>query len=63
MKITRDTKHRKDETCFKGEMIEIEFYKSADDVLDWNSNADNKKAATNDFFLRHHISKMKLKDK
>lgn len=39
--MTHDTKHRKDETSFKGEMIENELYKSADDVLDWDSNVEN----------------------
>lgn len=47
MKMTRDTKHRKDETSFKGEMIENELYKSADDVLDWDVNADNTRAKEN----------------
>lgn len=36
IKMKRETKHRKDETCFKGEMKENELYKSSDDVLDWN---------------------------
>lgn len=49
MKMTRDTEHRKDETSFKGEMIENELYNSADDVLDWDSNADNTSAAKGDF--------------
>lgn len=47
--MTRGTKHRKDETSFKGEMIENELYKSADDVLAWDSIADNTSAAKSDF--------------
>lgn len=47
--MTRETKHRKDETSFKGEMIENKLYNSADDVLDWDSKADNTSAAKGDF--------------
>lgn len=49
MKMTRDTEHRKNETCFQGEMIENELYKSADDVFDRDSNGDNTQAALDDF--------------
>lgn len=60
--MTRETKHRKDETSFKGEMIENKLYNSADDVLDWDSKADNTSAARV-IFLQHHISKRKPEDK
>lgn len=47
--MTRETKHRKDETTFKGEMIENELYNSADDVLDCDSNADSTQAVVGAF--------------
>lgn len=49
MKMTRDPTHRKDETSFKGDMIENELYKSADDVLDRDSNGDTTQAASDDY--------------
>lgn len=41
MKMICDLIYRKDEISFKGDMIENEFYKSVDDVLDWDSNVEN----------------------
>lgn len=41
IKMKLETKHRKDKTSFKGEMIENELYKSEDDVLVCDSNGDN----------------------
>lgn len=49
MKMTRDPTHRKDETNFKGDMIENELYKSADDVLDRDNNGDTTQAASDDY--------------
>lgn len=49
MKMTRDPTHRKDETSFKGDMIENELYKSADDLLDRDSNGDTTQAASDDY--------------
>lgn len=47
--MTHDPTHRKDETSFKGDMIENELYKSADDVLDRDSNGDITQAASDDY--------------
>lgn len=41
IKMKLETKHGKDKTSFKGEMIENELYKSGDDVLVCDSNGDN----------------------
>lgn len=41
IKMKLETKHRKDKTSFKGEMIENELYKSGDDVFVCDSNGDN----------------------
>lgn len=49
IKMTRDPTHRKDETSFKGDMIENELYKSADDVLDRDNNGDTTQAASDDY--------------
>lgn len=49
IKMKRETKQRKDNTSFKGEMIENELYKRADDVLDCDSNGDNIQAMMGDF--------------
>lgn len=49
MKMTRDTKQRKDETSFKGDMIENELYKSADDMLDRDSNGDTTQTESDDY--------------
>lgn len=40
--MKREKKHKKDDISFKGEMIENELYRSADDVLDCDSNGDYK---------------------
>lgn len=48
-KMARDTEHRKDETSFQREMVENELYKSADDMLDRDSNGDTTQAAVDDF--------------
>lgn len=61
MKMTRDTKHREDETSFQGDMIENELYKSADDVLDRDSIGDTTQAALDDFSTAPY-SKQKIEN-
>lgn len=62
MKMTHDPTHRKDETSFKGDMIENELYKSADDVLDRDNNGDTTQAASDDYSTAPN-SKEKNKNK
>lgn len=47
--MKRENKHKKDDTSFKGEMIKNELFRSADDVLDSDSNGDYTEAMMGDF--------------
>lgn len=47
--MTHGPTYRKEETSFKGDMIENELYKSADDVLDRDSNGDTTQAVSDDY--------------
>lgn len=51
MKMICDLIYRKDEISFKGDMIENEFYKSVDDVLDWDSNGDIIQVVFDDYLM------------
>lgn len=51
MKMICDLIYRKDEISFKGDMIENEFYKSVDDVLDWDNNGDIIQVVFDDYFM------------
>lgn len=49
IKMKREKTHKKDDISFKGDMIENELYRSADDVLDCDSNGDHTEAMMGDF--------------
>lgn len=49
IKMKRENKHKKDDTSFKGEMIENKLYRCADDVLDCDSNGDYTESMMGDF--------------
>lgn len=55
--------HKKDDISFKGEMIENELYRSADDVLDCDSNGDHTDAMMGDLSAARSLRENQNKTK